>query len=250
MRQPGILVTILLCGAVMAEGQRVDVARFSLRQMRDWHTETFSGETHYQLTDEGQRTVLHATSQGTASGLVRRITIDLNTTPSLNWSWKIGNTFTGNDERSRGGDDYPARIYVIFSGGLFFWRARAINYVWSSHQPIGAIWPNAYTSQARMIAVDSGNSKINQWVNHSRDIRADYRRLFGEEIDHVDAVAIMSDSDNTGQNAEAWYGDIWFSSGMPACCTDASDCLSRRTCCQPLPGWPWSMPGRHLLSVR
>jgi hypothetical protein len=116
----------------------------------------------------------------------------------------------GADERTRAGDDYPARVYVVFTGGLAFWRTRAINYVWSNNQPIDSSWRNAFTGNARMIAVESGSERVGEWIEEHRDVRADYRSLFGAEPGNVDAVAIMTDTDNTGAVATAWYGDIWF----------------------------------------
>ena len=101
---------------------------------------------------------------------------------------------------------------MVCSGGLFFWRTRAINYVWSSNQSVGSSWPNAFTGRARMVAVESGAAKAGRWVDERRDVLADYRRLFGSDPGDVDAVAIMTDTDNTGLSATAWYGDIWFSS--------------------------------------
>lgn len=211
MKRLAAFFAIALCYCAMADERRVDVARFSQRDMSGWEAQLFSGETRYTLENEGSGYALRADSHGSASGLVRRIRIDLAQTPYLNWSWKVNNILSGNDERSRAGDDYPVRIYVIFSGGLFFWRTRAINYVWSSHQSVSAHWPNAYTRQTIMIAVDAGSPLLNQWVNHRRNIREDYRQLFGEDIVTAEAVAIMSDTDNTGLSASGWYGDIWFS---------------------------------------
>lgn len=206
-----IFAALLLAGTVCAADERIAVGRFSQNDMSGWEKKSFANETRYQLASEAPGVALHAVSDGTASGLVKRIAIDLEKTPCLHWSWKVNNILHGNDERSRGGDDYPVRIYVVFSGGLFFWRTRAINYVWSSYQPVGSRWPNAFTSQTRMIAVDSGSESLGLWVSHSRNIREDYRQLFNEEASSVDAVALMSDTDNTGLNATAWYGDIWFS---------------------------------------
>jgi hypothetical protein len=205
-----VIAALLLGATICAAADRIDVGRFSQNDMSGWDKQIFSKETDYQLASEAPGVVLRAESEGAGSGLVRRIEIDLEKTPYLHWSWKAGNILHGNDEHSRAGDDYPVRIYVVFSGGLFFWRTRAINYVWSSHQPVGTQWPNAFTSQTRMIAVDSGSEMLGQWISHSRNIREDYRQLFGEEIRAADAVAIMSDTDNTGQKATAWYGDIWF----------------------------------------
>jgi hypothetical protein len=122
----------------------------------------------------------------------------------------VDGVLRGNDERSRDGDDYAARVYVVFSGGLWFWRTRAVNYVWSSHQHIERTWLNAYTGNARMIAVESGATHAGEWIHERRDVRADYLRLFGEEPGRIVAVALMTDTDNTGATAGAWYGDIWF----------------------------------------
>ncbi len=206
------LLSLTLMGATLAaSGAGVDIGRFSAGDLDGWHRKSFAGETHYSLERDDERLALRAVSEGAASGLYREITIDLGETPLLHWSWKVEGLLEGIDERTRAGDDYPARLYVVFSGGLRFWRTRAINYVWSSHQPVGSEWPNAFTGNARMITVDSGAGRIGQWVTHRRDVRADYRRLFGEDPGKVSAVAIMTDTDNSGQQARAWYGDIRFS---------------------------------------
>ncbi|HNP26707.1 MAG TPA: DUF3047 domain-containing protein [Nitrosomonas sp.] len=196
--------------ASWAESGRVDIARFSQGDLSGWQSKVFAGETFYVLEREAERMVLRADSSAAASGLYREVSIDLNKTPILNWDWKVDNILTGNDERTKAGDDYPARIYVVFSGGVMFWRTRAINYVWSNKQPVDSNWFNAFTKNAGMIAIQSGSGHIGRWMNESRNVLADYRRLFGEEPGAVDAVAIMTDTDNTGGTATAWYGDIWF----------------------------------------
>ncbi len=210
---PRILVAALLVSATgTVAAERLDVGQFSRGILDHWEAEVFSGITEYHLEADAERgTVLGAQSQGAASGLFRKIDIDLNATPWLHWSWKVDNLLQGADERTKAGDDYPARIYVVFSGNMFFWKTRALNYVWSSHQVTGSEWPNAYTGNARMIAVQSADTAPGQWRSETRDVRADYRRLFGEEPGPVAAVAIMTDTDNTGQSTKAWYGDIWFS---------------------------------------
>lgn len=212
MKHRFAIAALVSATTVCAAEVRLDVGRFSQNDLSGWEKHVFAKETRYQLVCEPSGTTLRAESDGTASGLVHRGKIDLEQTPYLHWSWKVNNILSGNDERSRGGDDYPVRIYVIFSDGIFFWRTRAINYVWSSQQPVGAQWPNAFSRQTRMIAVDSGSALLGKWVSHSRNIGEDYRQMFGEEISSADAVAIMSDTDNTGQKTSAQYGDIWFSS--------------------------------------
>jgi len=211
MNKPAYWI-VLCCLPLLAwaAGERIGIARFAQGDLSGWKTKVFAGETRYSLELTGGTNALRADSRAAASGLYREIKVDLGKTPILNWSWKVDHVLVGADERTRAGDDYPARVYVVFSGGLYFWRTRAINYVWSNRQPLDSSWPSAFTGNARMIAVESGASRAGRWINERRDVRADYRHLFGEEPGHVDAVAIMTDTDNTGAAATAWYGDIWF----------------------------------------
>jgi hypothetical protein len=195
-------------GLTLAAAAILMVGHFSASDLQGWKTKSFAGETQYQLVEKDGRRVLQADSKGTASGLYREITVDLERTPYLNWSWRVNNVLTGVDERTKAGDDYPARVYVVVSGGVAFWRTRSLVYVWSSNQPVGSTWDNAFTSNARTLAVRSGNAA--GWFNEKRDVRADFKRLFGDDIKQIDAVAIMTDTDNSGQAATAWYGDIYF----------------------------------------
>jgi len=201
---------LLLPLAVQGDNKRIEVGRFSAGDLTGWQEKVFLGKTDYRLVSNSGKTVLEAISNGAASGRFKEVHIDLTQTPVMHWSWRADNLLQGVDERSKGGDDYAARIYVVFSGGLFFWRTRAINYVWSSNQPPGTIWDNAFTAKAKMVAVQSGDARLHQWVAEKRNIAADYRKLFGKDIGTIDAVAIMTDTDNSGQHAVAYYGDIWF----------------------------------------
>lgn len=158
-----------------AEGDRVDIAHFSRGDLSGWQSKAFVGETRYSFQNKDGRTALRADSVAAASGLYREVNIDLGKTPILNWTWQAGNILAGANEHTRAGDDYPARVYVVFSGGLMFWRTRAINYVWSNSQAIDSSWLNAFTHNARMIAVESGPARLNQWVREKRDVRADFR---------------------------------------------------------------------------
>lgn len=201
---------LLLPLFLAAADAKIPVGEFSRGDLTGWEEELFAGQTEYKIVTLDGRTALYAHSEGTASGLFKEVHVNLTKTPVLRWRWKVANVLEGVDEQSKPGDDYPARIYVVFSGGLFFWRTRAINYVWSNNQPPGSHWPNAFTGNAMMLAVESGPDKVGKWVEERRNVAEDYRLLFDSEPGKVDAVAIMSDSDNSGQSATAWYGDITF----------------------------------------
>lgn len=193
------------------EPRRVVVGNFSAADLTGWNERIFRGTTHYRPAVIDGRAGLAADSHAAASGLHREIRVDLRATPHLEWSWRTENVLHDLDETTKSGDDYPLRIYVIISGGWRFWQTRTLCYVWSSHQPVGAAWPNAFTSNAVMVAVQSGAGQIGQWVANRRDVRADIKHYLGVDVDHIDAIAIMTDTDNSGQSVRAWYGDISFS---------------------------------------
>ena len=188
----------------------VIIGDFSKGNLDGWKEKVFKNKTSYRIVDSGSGKILEAKSRASGSGLFRELQVDLRETPCLAWSWKEQNILGGLNETTKDGDDYSARIYVVFSNGPFFWNARAINYVWSSGQQIGSSWLNAFTDRTINISVDSGPERVGLWVSHVRNIRKDYKRLFGKMTEVVDAVAIMTDTDNSRQSVTAYYGDIKF----------------------------------------
>jgi len=207
-----LVALIAASSFLVAAAATVPVGEFSQRKLDGWESNAFKGKTDYALVTLNERTVLRAQSYASASGLVRKIRVDLDQTPYLNWSWCIENTLGELDEQSKSGDDYPARIYVVVSGGLAFWRTRSLNYVWASTMAQGKTWPNAFAgNNVIMLAQRSGTAELGQWRQEKRDVRADLKAYFGESIRHIDAVALMTDTDNSGRSAVAYYGDIYFS---------------------------------------
>lgn len=174
-----------------------------------WQEKVFTGRTVYTALPAER--LLLAESRGAASGLVREQRVDVNRTPWLNWSWKVENILQGVNEREKSGDDYPARVYVVARGGVAFWKTKALSYVWSSTQARGAMWPSAFTANAYMIAVRGGAEGLGELIAEKRNVREDWKRAFGEDIGEIDALAVMTDTDNSGQSARAWYGQPWFS---------------------------------------
>jgi len=207
-----LLVFGLLLGVIptsMAETTTVQV--LILPDLSQWNPETFSGETNYEIINIDNRQAIKASAHHSASGLVRKMTIDLTRTPYMNWSWKVEHVLKEVDETKKSGDDYAARVYVVISGGILFWRTRAISYAWASQQPKNSHWPNAFTDHAVMVAVESGPELSGQWVSEKRNILKDIEDLLGIDRTSIDAVAIMTDTDNSLQSATAYYGNIYFS---------------------------------------
>jgi hypothetical protein len=191
---------------------KVLIGAFSQNHLDGWEHKSFKGETRYRLQNQDGTVVLTADSHASGSGLFKEQSIDLNQTPTLNWSWRIANRLTGLNEQSKAGDDYAARLYVVVKGGLAFWQTKAINYVWAGNSKKDSIWPNAFAGDhAMMLALRGPEAPLNVWYTEKRNLKADFKQLFGEDIHNIDAVAIMTDTDNSGGQVSAIYGDIWFS---------------------------------------
>lgn len=206
-----LLVLILLVWALASYASDVRVVSvLASADLSGWQEQIFSGRTVYQPVYINGRQAIKASSNQSASGLIRKIDVDLTQTPWLNWSWRVDVPLLGMDETSKAGDDYAARIYVVVDGGLWFWRTRAISYVWSGNMPKHSHWPNAFTDNSMMLAVESGSEHGGQWVSEKRNVLQDLKNLHGIDVSHINAVAIMTDTDNSQQAAIAYYGDIFF----------------------------------------
>lgn len=183
--------------------------------------------SEYRLVIDDGVQVVQAQTHGGASGLIARLDHLPDGQLQLRWRWKVSGVFSKGDARTKAGDDYPARIYVAFAfeperAGFFDRLKRktvktlfgeelpgnALNYIWANKLPQGQFIRNPYTDQTVMVAVNSGNAEVNEWVTVTRSIATDYRQAFGTEPPAIVGIGIMSDSDNTGEVATAWYGDI------------------------------------------
>lgn len=183
--------------------------------------------SRYRLVDVEGEQVVEATTDNTASGLIARVAVEPGDSLILRWRWKVSNIYERGNAREKTGDDYPARIYVAFEfepdEASFFERAKrktvevvfgeelpgnALNYIWANRLPVDEVIANPFTDTTMMVAVNSGSTNTGEWVTVERDIVADYRKAFGREPPKLVGVAIMSDSDNTGESATAWYGDV------------------------------------------
>jgi len=200
------LVTVLLLTSEVWGGSRL-IDDFRNGAGAGWENKSFKGETLYFPAVVDGIPCLRAESKASASGLFYKVEYDAAAEPVLSWSWRADNIIARGDVRSKGGDDYPARIYVVFPS-LLFWQTRALNYVWATNLPEGAAVPNSFTSNAMMVAVENGPAHLGQWRSYRRNIHQDFRKYFGAEPPPVRAIAIMTDTDNTGEKASACYGPI------------------------------------------
>lgn len=209
---PATLALLTLPHASVLAEYRLPIAEFSQGKLDGWQPKSFQGETDYHFQVIDGVAALTANSQNAASGLFKTQHIDLAKTPFLNWSWRVERPLPKLNEQSKTGDDFAARIYVVVKGGLAFWQTKAINYVLAGNSEKDTVWPNAFAGdRAMMLAVRGPEAALQVWQHEKRNVRADFQHLFGEDVRHIDAIAVMTDTDNSHGSASAVYGDIWFS---------------------------------------
>ncbi len=220
----------LLAGALAARAAVALDLALPAPGTAEWQPLEFPGipqHTRYEFVEVGQGYALRAVSECAASALVLPLEgIDLRKTPRLRWRWKVEMALDApSDERAKEGDDFAARVYVTFAfvserAGLLE-RARhhlgaslygdrlpgsAINYVWTRAEPLGAIWENPFAPTSKMVSL--GRGTLNDWRDEEVDLLADYERLFRAAAPAPLFLALMTDSDNTCQEARAFYADF------------------------------------------
>jgi hypothetical protein len=195
-----------------------------------WAAQTFpriASHTRYALVRDGDTVVVRAEADASASGLVHRLAAPAAEARVLRWRWKVDRLPQGADTSRKAADDAPARVYVTFRHDparlgpvdrLLYEAARvlygeapphaSLMYVWDAAGPAGRSFANPFTSRVQTIVVEGGRARLGQWLAYERDILADYRAAFGEDPPPVSGVAIMTDADNTGDRASAWFGDV------------------------------------------
>lgn len=180
----------------------------------------------FALVEEAGATVLRIESDAAASTWLHAFEAPVEAT-RLSWRWKVSNAVAGSDFTRKAGDDYAARVYVLFDYPVeklgFGDRlkislartlhdvelpAAAIAYVWGTAQGVGETGPNPYTDRVRMIVVDSGDERAGQWQSVERDVAADFERVFGEPAPRIAGVVVGADTDNTSGRVTAWFGDL------------------------------------------
>ncbi len=223
---PTILALSVLAGSAafqlaFANGADIDTNRSELTGdftpsslESDWDERSFRKNTEYKIVDLDGAKVLHGYTNGTASILYREEAISLKDTPQITWSWKIDRTFPNDKEKVRSGDDFPARVYVAAQIGFLPWETLAITYVWASEIPKDETWINPFTEKGIMVALQSGDEFVGQWMMQSRNLAEDFKNLHDIDLDEISAYAVMIDGDNTNVEGNAWFGNIKFSAAL------------------------------------
>jgi len=225
-----ILFLLFLAGVPAFAADPDVLFRENFDSLAQWEPLTFpkiKAHSTYTLVKEGGKSILKAESRDSASALVHHRSFNVYETPHLRWRWKVAQLSDRGDPKEKTGDDYPIRIYVMFSYDparaalgerLTYGAAKAIygqypphstlNYVWTGRNISERIIASPYTDKAFLIVLEKGKGRIDQWVEESVNVLDDYRKVFGKDPPATASLAVMSDTDNAGGNAVAYLGFI------------------------------------------
>ncbi len=168
-------------------------------------------KTKYSLGSNENGNYLRGEAENAASAIGKNIKIDLSITPYINITWKIEKDLSGINENSKKGHDYAARVFVIKKTGVTPLSKRAMNYVFSSNNEINNNWPSPYTKKSIDYILSTTKENLNEWVTVKANVKEHFKKYHDLDVDEIDGVAIMTDTDNSKLKAIAYYQNIYFS---------------------------------------
>ena len=184
----------------------VELSELNVRKVRGADNKTI-----YTVGSNDNGNFLKAVADNAASGLGKEVKIDLNKTPFINITWKIEKDLPGIKENTKKGHDFAARVFAVKKTGATPLSNRAINYVFSSNSEVGFNAPSPYTKKSIDNVLASTKNNLNKWITVKANVKEDFKRFHNLNVDELDGLAIMSDTDNSKMKAIAYYQNIYFS---------------------------------------
>ncbi|MBD1133961.1 DUF3047 domain-containing protein [Pelagibacterales bacterium SAG-MED48] len=168
-------------------------------------------KTVYSVGSNENGNYLKAIADNAASGLGKEIKVNLNETPFINITWKVEKDLRDIKENTKKGHDFAARVFVIKKTGATPLSNRAINYVFSSNNDVGENFPSPYTKKSIDNVLATTKENLNEWVTVKSNVKADFKKFHNLDVNQLDGLAIMSDTDNSKMKSVAYYQNIYFS---------------------------------------
>ena len=208
-----ILVSLLLAtNTLLADEIKVfDFTETELSKLEVRKVRGADNKTIYTVGANENGNFLKSVAENAASGLGKEIKIDLNKTPFINITWKIEKDLSGIKENTKKGHDYAARVFVIKKTGATPLSNRAINYVFSSNNEVGSNWPSPYTKKSIDNVLASTKNNLNEWITVKANVKDDFKKFHNLDVNQLDGLAIMSDTDNSKMKSIAYFQNIYFS---------------------------------------
>ena len=192
--------------------QNIEVFSFTEEELKTLKVKKIKKFTEYQIGSNANGNYLRAKAEGQASGLGKEIKINLDKTPFINITWKVENNLNGINEKSKKGHDFAARVFVVKKTGITALSNRAINYVFSSNEDIGENWNSPYTKNSIDYVLSTTKINDNEWITVKSNVKNDFKNLHNLDVNEIDGVAILTDTDNSKMKAVSYYQNIYFSS--------------------------------------
>ena len=192
----------------------IKVFNFTEKELSELEVRKVRGadnKTVYTVGSNDNGNYLKAIADNAASGLGKEVKIDLNKTPFINITWKIEQDLAGIKEDTKKGHDFSARVFAVKKTGATPLSNRAINYVFSSNNEIGSNWPSPYTKKSIDNVLSTTKNNLNEWITVKANVKEDFKRFHDLDVNQLDGLAIMSDTDNSKKRAVAYYQNIYFS---------------------------------------
>ena len=192
--------------------QNIEVFSFTEEELKTLKVKKIKKLTEYQIGSNANGNFLRAEAEGQASGLGKEIKINLDKTPFINITWKVENNLNGINEKSKKGHDFAARVFVVKKTGITALSNRAINYVFSSNEDVGENWNSPYTKNSIDYVLSTTKINDNEWITVKSNVKNDFKNLHNLDVNEIDGVAILTDTDNSKMKAVSYYQNIYFSS--------------------------------------
>jgi hypothetical protein len=208
------LLVIILFFVSPSFADRINVFEFTKAELVDLQVRKVRGadnKTEYSVGSNDNGNYLKAVADNAASGLGKEVKIDLNKTPFINITWKIEKDLSGILENTKKGHDFAARVFVIKKTGATPLSNRAINYVFSSNSDVGFNSPSPYTKKSIDNVLASTKENFNEWVSVKANVKKDFKKFHNLDVNELDGLAIMSDTDNSKMKSISYYQNIYFS---------------------------------------
>ena len=198
----------------LSYAEQIKVFEFTEKELSELKVRKVRGadsKTIYTLGSNKNGNFLKAIADNAASGLGKEIKINLDKTPFLNITWKIEQDLAGIKEDTKKGHDFAARVFAIKKTGATALSNRAINYVFSSNEDVGLNWPSPYTKKSIDNVLSTTKENLDEWVTVKVNVKKDFKKLHNLDVNELDGLAIMSDTDNSKKKSVAYYQNIFFS---------------------------------------
>ena len=208
-----IISILLLTNIVYAEN--IKVFEFTAKELSELKVRKVRGadnKTVYSTGYNQNGNYFKAVANNAASGLGKEVKIDLNKTPFINITWKIEKDLSGIKENTKKGHDFAARVFAVKKTGATPLSNRAINYVFSSNNKIGFNSPSPYTKKSIDNVLATTIDNLNEWVSVKSNVKEDFKKFHDLDVNELDGLAIMTDTDNSKMKAIAYFQNIYFSS--------------------------------------